>query len=740
MSSTVFNMTTSQGLIYTNNQTINTKGADSWKSTLNPLVDLFATGIKKCPDIYEEFEKIFNIIQSALRDDPETFIKVLKFHRLIANGNGIKWIYYLCLLVIRIEDPCLYSQVLEWSWQYPKDFLNLHRITNMYEPIHSGYEVYTTLPTKDFEKGSYASKLNAWALQNKVERNENKNLIYSIPIQDEIVKYGNKVYELFIDLMTPEFNDKYNPMFLKYMSYESGHWEVETHLIWQYIETKFITDREFVDLINSNSELKTDLGTELRAILKGSLNLLNSYPNQGLFTNKTRRLIKKCFNSHINLLDNLFKGIHQDGSAFGSKSKEIEINNIAIQLKRSATLAFDRFEKTIRTYTEISEDSVVPNLVEQNETNETNETNEINEINEISITKKYLVEGYKKYLQMLKEGKAQVKTTGLDASQQVWEFFNSSDVFSQSVESKLEDLVSKLKISLIETSGTALFDQLAQRFSIVLDISGSMRGIPIQTGLLYMVLMTKVFGIHTLYYFESNLHQVNLTDDDLNGSLCGLVKKIYENTRGCTNLSSVFTHFKSSNIRDKNVIIITDGDCDPSQYDSNTNPFHTAPKSSQNLKYIVVNVKETKMNFPYLGMDPDVCYVSGNNPNTLNGLIKALVVSLMQNIPLTPTLVLSCSLDLNELENKFHVRTFSNVYGEYTIEKVFQVFMKNKPPTKTISDSDSDIGIYSQSILRDPNVLIGGSGRGGRGGSSGRGGRSGGGQIINTLKSSFGRL
>jgi hypothetical protein len=707
MSSTVFNMTTSQGLIYTNNQTINAKGADSWKSTLNPLVDLFATGIKKCPDIYEEFEKIFNIIQSALRDDPETFIKVLKFHRLIANGNGIKWIYYLCLLVVRMEDPCLYSQVLEWSWQYPKDFLNLHRITNMYEPIHSGYKVNTTLPTKDFEKGSYASKLNAWTLQNKVERDENKHLIYSVPIQDEIVKYGNKVYELFIDLMTPEFNDNYNPMFLKYMSYESGHWEVETHLIWQYIETKFITDQEFVDLINSNSELKTDLGTELRAILKGSLNLLNSYPKQDLFTNKTRRLIKKCFNSHINLLDNLFKGIHQDGSAFGSKSKEIEINNIAIQLKRSATLAFDRFEKTVRTYTEISEDSV--------------------EQVESSITKKYLVEGYKKYLQMLKEGRAQVKTNGLDASQQVWEFFNSSDVFSQSVESKLEDLVSKLKISLIQTSGTALFEQLAQRFSIVLDISGSMTGTPIQTGLLYMVLITKVFGIHTLYYFESNLHQVNLTNDDLNGSLCGLVKKIYQNTRGSTNLSSVFTHFKSSNIRDKNVIIITDGDCDPSLYSSNTNPFHTAPKKEHNLKYIVVNVKETKMNFPYLGMDPDVCYVSGNNPNTLNGLIKALVVSLMQNIPLTPTLVLSCSLHLDELDNKFHVRTFSNVYGEYTIEKVFQVFMKNKPPTKTISNSDSnsdsdiDTDIYPQSILRKPNFLI----RGGRGGErSGRSGKS----------------
>jgi hypothetical protein len=716
MTTTAFNMTTSQGLIYTNNVVLNDKGANAWKSTLNPLVDLFATGIKRCPDTYEEFEKIFNIVQSALREDPQSFIKVLKFHRLIANGNGIKWIYYLCLLVIRMEDSGLYSQVLEWSWQYPKDFLNLHRITNMYEPLQSGYEVNTTLPSIDLVQGSYASKLNAWALQNKVERHKNLNLIYSVPVQNEIVSYGNKVYELFNNLMTPEFEDNYNPMFLKYLSYESGHWEVETHLIWQYIETKFIGHKEFRDLINSNSELKTDLGTELRAIFKDSLNLMNSHQNQGLFTNKTRRLIKKCFNSHINLLDNLFKGIHQDGSAFGSQSKEKEINDIAFQLKRSATLAFNRFEKTVRTYSEMREDNTG--------------------VVDTSIVKQYLAEGYQKYLQMLKEGKAQVKTTGLDASQQVWEFFNSSETFSQSVESKLEDLVSKLKISLIETSGTALFNQLAQRFSLVLDISMSMDGTPIQTGLLYMVLMVKVFGIRKLYYFESNLHHVELRDEDLSGTLCGLVKKIYKRTQGCTNLESVFTHFKSSNIRDKNVIIITDGDCDPSDYGS-ANPFHTAPKREQNLKYIVVNVKETKMNFPYLGMDPDVCYVSGNNPKTLNGLIKALIVSLIQNVPLTPTLVLSCSLDLDELVNTFDVGTFSNVYEEDTIQKVFQVFMKNKPPAKTDTNSDSESD--SQSISRYQNTL---GGRGGRGRRSGKGRISGRSQLLSqwTIPGYGGRL
>lgn len=83
----------------------------------------------------------------------------------------------------------------------------------------------------------------------------------------------------------------------------------------------------------------------------------------------------------------------------------------------------------------------------------------------------------------------------------------------------------------------------------------------------------------------------------------------------------------------------------------NNNLFYEAPKSSYKLKYIVVNVKETKMNFPYLVMVPHVCYVTKNNPKTFNGFIRALVVSLIKNNTLTLALVLKYSLDFDELSN-----------------------------------------------------------------------------------------
>ena len=67
-----------------------------------------------------------------------------------------------------------------------------------------------------------------------------------------------------------------------------------------------------------------------------------------------------------------------------------------------------------------------------------------------------------------------------------------------------------------------------------------------------------------------------------------------------------------------------------------------------------MNVNEEKMNFPYLNMDPNVCYVTGNKPKTLNGFIKALIFSIINKIILTPSLVLKYSLELEELKEDFN--------------------------------------------------------------------------------------
>lgn len=86
------------------------------------------------------------------------------------------------------------------------------------------------------------------------------------------------------------------------------------------------------------------------------------------------------------------------------------------------------------------------------------------------------------------------------------------------------------------------------------------------------------------------------------------------------------------------------------------------------------------------GMDPDVCYVNGNNPKTMGGLFKALIKSLVDQIPLTPTLVLTHSLDLDELDHSFNFESFIKIFNPDEIAKLHQVFMKNTPPKKTMNN------------------------------------------------------
>ncbi len=704
------------------NATFNAKGSNAWNSTLNSLVDLFTIGTKKFPKDNHEFETILNIVQGAFFQDPDTFVKILKLHRLIVKGNGIKWIYYLCMMVLKINmhknsTPEKYEKVLEWSWEYPKDLMNLCRLSNTFGPFPNSKQeslildnIFKVAKTKNNTvnfiditpspknnlkhiASSLGTKTKTWSKQNL---SQNRTCL-----EFELIFYAENVFELFKKLITPSDNSEskseINPMFLKYMAYETGHWAIETKLIWAKLEQLINSNNSqahFIGLCESSEQLDNKLGNELRQILKSAheISLKSAHeitsPNNYTFmlTNKTRRLIKKCFNSHLNLLDNLFKGVHLDGKKFGwttekGLSENIEILDIANQIKRSASLAFDRFEKTVKSYNKISSRGEKSQTVE------------------LTPNQSLLLKGYQKYLEMLKTGKAQVKTRGLDVSFQVWDFFVSDEIFSQSVESKLEKMMKELSEEISNIVGEEKFNELANKFEIVLDISGSMSGDPIQIGLLYMCLMTKVFGIKRLFYFESNLHQINLSDKIVkNGNMCELVKKIYKHPTGSTNLECAFEHIRTEGICNKNIIIITDGDCDPSRYSSSSNPFHNAPKENCGINYVVLNVKETKMNFPYLNMDPNVCYITGSNPKTINGLIKALVESSEKSIKLTPSLVLKHSLNSDEFAHQFNIECNQlNPLNTDEIDKLFDVFVKNQPPKKNEQQKTEDLDSGSES-------------------------------------------
>ena len=243
------------------NLTVNEKGADAFISTGNPILDLFTETRKKVPDNLEDFTALVRKIEIAKNFDTEMFVKMLKFHRLIEKGNGMKGIYYICMMVLKDDDPILYEQIIKWSYQYPKDILRLSRISSMFGGNcikgSGNSNVYGDLPEVSFpksilkysekgiSKGDLGTRMTKWAKSN-YERTASTSFeaisglvpssFVSIPISAEIELYAQQiVYIIKKILLGKLFDDDVNLMFFKYLSYETGHFAVESKVIWKRV-------------------------------------------------------------------------------------------------------------------------------------------------------------------------------------------------------------------------------------------------------------------------------------------------------------------------------------------------------------------------------------------------------------------------------------------------------------------------------------------------------------------------
>jgi hypothetical protein len=638
--------------------TLNAKGADAFESTTNPALDLFTYTSKNFSSDANEFSSLVSKIVEVKNYNSELFFKLLKFPRLIEKGNGIKNIYYLGMLLLKQEDPETYSKILEWSYEYPKDILTLARLCSMYQPIGD------TNPNATFDyQSSYVSG-TAGSKGKKMSYVESKyhdhDLIDStnnkITVPCEIRIYGDLVLDTFKKLISG--SKDYNPMLLKYMGYETGHWAIESEFIWSYLDSRLKNDSEFVELLDSTEPIH-GLGLELRTYLK------NNRHASGWFTNKNRRKIKKIFNSYVNLTDHLFKGIHSDGTQFGSHaSRDEEVELIYNQLKRTPTISLNNFTKTIKKFA--SDEAP------------------------LSLRNQLLVDGYARYVKALTRKEAVAKVRGLDITSKCWTFFRDEVDTDAELEAQLGEAVNQIRQYLQSSFNEEFtFEDFANSLIPVLDISGSMSGVPIETGLYYFLIMVKIFGTKELYYFESVAHKLTLTQEEIDGPICALIKKIYTPVSGSTNLKAVFDMLEEDSKSNKTVMIITDSDCDPNRGPRNgsSNPFHQATTPGNGYShlpsnnYVVVNVKLEKLNFPFIDIDPKVCYVTGNNPKTLNGLIKSIIISKRDNISITPELILTNSLQMDELNlPDIQLRPYSKVFTQSEINNIFKVIQKNLPP------------------------------------------------------------
>ena len=597
--------------------TLNEKGADAFTTTNNYLIDLFVRCSKNPFMTSEQFHELTTEMGNALKQDPVGFIKLIKFQRHILNGNGIKHYYYLGMKLMQrccISEE-LFEKLVDISYQYNKD---LH---------HFG------------KPGS--------------------------------ILYAKKIKTQLLQLINPvgEPKERYDPMLFKYLSYRTGYWAVQLTHIQEWLNCDFMENpQDYAVLKDHCLEKETfDIGCYVHELLH------HEYvkPDRvgGIFTNRVMRKLKSRFNRDNHLPEYLFSGKHYDGTRydFNPEKKTEEAEKIAKEISQTAGIATRIFCKTMEKWQGFKEiiDSEKRRHAEHiakyqiDDYDSEDAYDDRDKLDPIFLTpvRKLLMLGYEKYIENLKMGKATVKEVGVDLSSMAYNYYmniieRNYDENTPEIIIELEQLLNK-RVERLRTKWLSCFNEtytiedFANSVELLFDRSGSMEGTPCQTGLLCMFMMVRVFRIKKIILFDTTAEVVDLTDEDVDGDILNSLYEVYTAIQGSTNLMSAFQTLENQGVSNKNVIIFTDSDCDPVD-SSSTSAFHYAFDAARNKylhtnRFIIMNLKETKMGFPYMNFNENVCYINGIN--TIDYLIEALITTHQKNIPFTPDLVLKCCLD-----------------------------------------------------------------------------------------------
>lgn len=211
--------------------TYNRKGANSYTTTGNPILDLFLHQniiINDNSTDNDYIDKLIVQLENAFEYNPELYCKCLLFHRqkttnslkiLSKNtikGNGYKLLFYLGMIVLRYKNLDIYKEMLVQSihYGYFKDILRLLKIVNN---IHNNKITFFNHINTNYELDLYQS-INQFEIQLY------SDLLYTSLIN--IREYNNVI----------SMNYNINPFLFKYISSEKGTFNKESKQIWNYTE------------------------------------------------------------------------------------------------------------------------------------------------------------------------------------------------------------------------------------------------------------------------------------------------------------------------------------------------------------------------------------------------------------------------------------------------------------------------------------------------------------------------
>lgn len=218
----------------------------------NFVLNFFMYKNKNPIETIEDFTKLVKEIEAVKNYNSELFIKILIYHR-ITKGNGLKSIYYISMMILREEDPIMYIKILELLKEYPKDILRLGRISNFTGQINSVNKINVNFTSSS---AHIQTKLHMW---DKKNGDNTINITKNINISIETKLYGDLIYKSIKEILTKNYESKdINMMLFKYLSYESGHFNLETMFIWKYVEQLFSMDKEIKNILSKNLDEISD--------------------------------------------------------------------------------------------------------------------------------------------------------------------------------------------------------------------------------------------------------------------------------------------------------------------------------------------------------------------------------------------------------------------------------------------------------------------------------------------------
>lgn len=444
----------------------------------------------------------------------------------------------------------------------------------------------------------------------------------------ELELYVDNLYNVFVDILNGNTNNNLLP--IKYLPSNGNHFENERRVIRDLLNKKLLLNKSCLNL--NETMFKTESQKFLCELLNNTFTQSNIFVN-----NRVLRNIKSYFDAKQYLAMPLQKSLHLNRQPFGylEDDKEKEYDMIASYLSKLSTQAFNNVKKTKN----------------KNE---------------------YLNGGLNKYFEMIKSNPTKVKTKGLTLTDELFNSFRTG-----TMDPVLEAQVMKQANDLKEYLNLADNNFVNDLF-VIIDESGSMHGTPLNTALYHTLLLWIAFDLKSVLFFSTDSTYVQLPSD-LN--LLDKIKCLYRNTFGSTNLGSAFQYMVDNNIKNKHVLIFTDGDCDYSFSSSlHNNPFNLYLDKIQS-NVCIFNLNRDKLCFPYLAQDPRTCYLGGNNIKVLNGLTKALAKSILNKQPITPSDILLESLNLDELDNNFNFK-YINRMSQKNKEHLFDIIKFNVPYNK----------------------------------------------------------